>query len=226
MNRINFPRMKEIIRFSLIRELRGSARDKKKSSYRVLITLAVLYIFSGFMAGAMCVFITDPFTAAFISSTLFMVMAGSFILLEYPSLVTGPDDFFFYSTKPVSSATYFFGKLFSALAIVTILFLSFSIPYTVLFFIGRKPLPFLAGNLLSIYLSGIAATVIIITLYGGLVKLFSYRRVIFISSILQFIIIFGILGLNFFVLRYLDRGSFNLTLEPGFYHYFLPAGLG
>ena len=190
MKNIDIHQLFIITKFSLLREIRFKrSLNGKKHSYRSFIYMLILYIFFGVMLG----FFSSQlslYSAAFFSSALFMILIGNFILLEFHTLITGPEDFSFYSSLPVSSATYFYAKVLTVIAFAGIFSLCFSLPGALLLFLRTGNLSILFTYIYPHFSAGIFITLLIINFYGLVLKFISLRSIRTISVFLNFILFF------------------------------------
>ena len=53
----------------------------------------------------------DPFTVGLFSTTAFMLLVAVFVVMEFATIVTGPDDLSFYAPLPVPPVAYVSAKI-------------------------------------------------------------------------------------------------------------------
>ncbi|MBN2536493.1 MAG: hypothetical protein JXB88_26650 [Spirochaetales bacterium] len=219
MQSMDFHQLFTIIKFGFIQEIRYKHSHKGKNrSYRTFIYMLIVYIFSGLMMGSFCARIGDSFSAAFFSSALFMILIGNFILLEFPTLITGPEDFSFYSSLPVTSSTYFFAKVFTMLLFVCIFSLCYSISGAVFLFLYTGKFVVIILFLYSHFISGIITALFIINLYGLLLKLFPLESIRKFSVFLNFSLFFLFYSVYFLLFHFFrqDVQLFKIEIVPLF----------
>lgn len=217
MKNIDFHQLFIITKYSFLQEIRYKRSLKgKKRSYRTFIYMLFVYIFSGLIMGSFCVRIGDSFSAAFYSSALFMVLIGNFILLEFPTLITGPEDFSVYSSLPVTSSTYFFAKVCTVLVFVCIFSLCYSLAGAIFLFLYTGNYFIIVLFLYSHFVTGIITTLFIINLYGLLLRFFPLHAIRKFSVFLNFSLIFLFYG-GYFLLFHLfgqNVQQFKIDITP------------
>ncbi len=213
VKRIDPGHVRTIARFTLAQELRSKRSSSKKPSHRTLVSLLVMYVFAGFACGWFLSRLENPFSESFIASTFFMILTVNFIVMEFPTLVTGPEDYAYYVQFPVTPASYFLGKAVALCAIVLSLGIAFTVPVVMVHVLVAGADPWLPLLVLSILLSGMTAVFIFIDLLGILVRFVSLKYVRTVSSTLQFLIIFALYGLVFVFSR--NTGQYSSSLSFG-----------
>ncbi|MBN1698146.1 MAG: hypothetical protein JW881_11580 [Spirochaetales bacterium] len=214
---IDVSQVLTIIRYTFLQEIRHKKRITKTPSYASIITLLLMYGFSGMMCGTVCSRTADLYTAAFISSTFFMVLIANFILLEFPTLITGPQDFIFYSTKPVSSTTYFLSKIGLLFLFNILFFIAFSVPFGAVLFVNGMFGVDETGLFLSIFESGIVISLIIVNIYGLVLKKIRLSIIRAAAGIVNMILFFLIYGGYFMMASFIRNISFiSIPLLPWF----------
>ena len=115
MTGLDLTQAAEIVRATFRQEVRGKrGRGGRSGLAGSLYSLFLIYVISGFFMGLVISPSADPFTMAFISSSVFFLLVGTFVTMEFSTIVTGPEDFSFYSPLPVSARTYVTAKIAAA----------------------------------------------------------------------------------------------------------------
>lgn len=221
-SKINFNQLKTIVKFGFLMETRTRKGQKKRNA---LIPLMMMYLLAGFTLGFYSITAKDLFSLGLFSSMLSMLLMGNFILIEYPHLVTGPEDFAFYAIRPVNSQTYFASKI-CLIALMNLLLTGvFSIPGITMIILHRSISPLTALSfLLSNYFSGLFISLCIINFYSFLLKFFSYRLIKNVSTVFQFILFIALYSAYFYMTNMLrsDSGQNFLHFDFNIFSYFLP----
>lgn len=186
---------REIARTTLRLELR---RNRGSSSTRGrrggLIGSFLVYLFTGVLMALSLARGIDPFTVGLFSTTAFMLLVAVFVVMEFATIVTGPDDLSFYAPLPVPPVAYVSAKVG-----VTCLFaLAFAVIFTlpglvILPAFGRSPAA-LAGNFFSLADGALISALGMIAILGSAVRVVSYKRVREVASWVQFVIFIAVYG--------------------------------
>jgi hypothetical protein len=218
MKHLDFHQLLTITKYSFLREIRyKQPRAGKKTSYRTFIYLLFVYIFSGLMMGMFCSRL-DSYSAAFFSSALFTILIGNFILLEFPTLITGPEDYSFYSQLPVASTTYFFSKVLTVSLFVLVFSLCYGLSGSVMLIQKTGDFFLIFPYIYSHVSAGIFMTLFIINIYGLLLKIIPMQTLKKVSTIFNFLLFFIFYGGYFFLFQYVRQYAhlFRITYQPWF----------
>ena len=163
--RVDLGQLRTIVAYTLRQELRSSKPRKKpgKSANPAVIINLFLYAFSGVLIAFVTGELSDLFTSTLLAASFVLAMEASFVLLEFPTLVTGPADFSFYASQPVSGPTYFAGKLIATLVVTLGFSLVFLVPYTAIRLIGGAPLLIVLAVCYAIVSAAMVATFSMVT---------------------------------------------------------------
>lgn len=186
---------REIVRTTLrmvVRRPRGStaargARGGLVSSLIVQVVAGLLIAF-GFSRGA------DPFTVALYSTSSFMLLVAVFVVMEFATIVTGPDDLSFYTPLPVPPRAYVAAKIevtcFFGLAFAG----AYALPALVLLPLMGAPLAFLGQYLYMILDGALISCLLLVVIMGLAVRFVSYQRIRNVAAWVQFFVFFGVYG--------------------------------
>ncbi len=202
MTGLDVPQTMEIIRATFRQEVRAAGRGKG-GLFRSLFSLWIVYIFSGLFIALAMTPTADPFTMAFGSSTIFFLLVGTFITMEFATLVTGPDDFTFYAHLPVTPRTYVTAKVATACLFAVSFFLCYGAPIAVLAALRGVALTEILGHLWALLSTGLCAVLILISILGVAVRYVSYKRVRGVAGFFQIMLFFFIYGGYAIFRRYL-----------------------
>ena len=186
---------REIARTTLRLELRRS-RDSSATRGRRggLIGSLLVYLFTGVLTALSLARGIDPFTVGMFSTTAFMLLVAVFVVMEFATIVTGPDDLSFYAPLPVPAVAYVSAKIG-----VTCLFgMAFAVVYTlpglvILPAFGRSPVV-MAVHFFALVDGALVSVLGVIVILGVAVRLVSYKRVREVASWVQFVIFIGVYG--------------------------------
>jgi hypothetical protein len=202
-----------IASYTILQETRGKQTNSKKPSHRMFFSMLFLYLFSGASIGPIVSAMTNSFSASFLSASAFMVLIINFILIEFPSLVTGPEDFAFYSHLPVKSGTYFLAKIAAIGFFILSFSIVFSIPIVIIHLIAHRNIAIVLGIGYAIVTSGIIGGLIVINLFGVVVRYVPMKAIQAVSTTLQFIIIFALYGFMFLFSRSIRSSASILSVS-------------
>jgi hypothetical protein len=208
-----FALAREIARTTLRLELR---RNRGSSSSRGrrggLVASFLVYLFTGVLTGLSLARGIDAFTVAFFSTSAFMLLVAVFVVMEFATIVTGPDDLSFYAPLPVPPVAYVSAKIG-----VTCLFgLAFAVTFTlpglvILPAFGKSP-AVMAGNFFALADGALISVLCVIVILGLAVRVVSYKRVREVASWVQFVIFIGVYG-GFSIFQRALGGATNLRLS-------------
>jgi hypothetical protein len=186
---------REIARTTLRLELRrtrgvAAARGQRGG----LVASFLVYLFTGVLTGLSLARGIDPFTVGLFSTTAFMLLVAVFVVMEFATIVTGPDDLAFYAPLPVPPVAYVAAKIG-----VTCLFaLAFAVTYTlpgivILAAFGRSP-SVMAGSFFELADGSLISALGVIAILGFAVRAVSYKRARETASWVQFVIFIAVYG--------------------------------
>ncbi|MBN2441965.1 MAG: hypothetical protein JXJ04_11480, partial [Spirochaetales bacterium] len=226
MKNIDFHQLYIITKYSFLQEIRYKRSLKgKKHSYRTFISMLFIYIFSGLMMGFLSAQI-NLYSAAFFSSALFMILIGNFILLEFPTLITGPEDFSAYSSLPITSSTYFYAKVLTVLIFVTIFSFCYSLPGAFLLFQKTGNFLVFPGFIYPQFAGGIFISLLIINFYGILLRFVPLQTIRKVSTTLNFLLFFIFYGGYFLIFQYLKSYAHLFKVNYQGFFIFFPNAWG
>ena len=195
---IDFRQVLILTRYALISEWRRSStrsfgRQRKMSQSWAYWTIVIYLVIGAF---SLRLFADNTSGEAFVTGVAIFMLYGALVIASniFMSFGTGflsPDEAQIISLMPVSSETFFFSRLAVLICYTTIISLLLSVgPFIGLeFFLRAGSASMLAQNLLFIaamVLSGIAASMAVIVLYGILLSKLGKSRVSKVTGYVQF----------------------------------------
>jgi hypothetical protein len=179
----------------------GSGRAKGHP----LVGISIVTGMGGAMFALLAARITDVLVSATLLTTYGGINTAMLLLVDFTGLVVSPDDYVVLGHRPVSSRTYFAARLASILAYIgvvsAVLALLPAIIYA--FWWGLGAAGFVA-TFAAVLLSDGCATILIITLYAGMLTLVHPHRLRRAFSYLQLVSMMG-----FYVAYYLSIEGFR-----------------
>ncbi len=184
-------------RYALISEWRMASTRSFGRRRKMSRAWAYWTILIFIMIGSFCVrlFVGNTSGEAFVTAAGIFMLYGSFVIasnifMSFGSGFLSPDEAQIISLMPVSSETFFFSRLAVLICYTTIISLLLSIgPFIGLEFFLRSNLD-LVHNLafvLVTIVSGIAASMVVIVLYGFLMSKLGKERVSKVTGYVQFV---------------------------------------
>ncbi len=142
---------------------------------------------------------------------MFMLLLAVFVVMEFSTIVTGPDDLAFYSPLPVPPRAYVSAKI----TVTLVLGVVFALVY---FLAAALEAPvigagFLAGLFVVLLDGALISVLLVIVVLGLVVRFVSFRRVREVAAWVQLIIFIAVYG-GFFVVQRAMSGS-GMYLESG-----------
>ncbi len=204
----------EIVRATLRQQLR-KPRGSTGSRGRLggLISSLVVFVFGGFVTGMSLARGIDPFTAGVLSSSVFMLLLAVFVVMEFATIVTGPDDLAFYTPLPVHPRAYVTAKIAVTWIFGLAFALAFALPSIIIMPATGTPLSLLAAELFVLVDAALIAGLAVIVLLGTAVRFISYKRVREVASWSQFIIFIAVYG-TFFIFQRSLGGAAQVRIDP------------
>jgi hypothetical protein len=207
----------EIARTTLRQELRRT-RGSTASRGRLtgLVATVFLYVFAGFLMGISMARGVDPFTIGVFSTSAFMLLAAIFVVMEFATIVTGPDDLAFYLPLPVPARAYVAAKISVTCLFVLAFAVAYALPAAIILPAMGMPLGLLFAHLYALADGALISALSVIAVLGLAVRVVSYKRVREVASWVQFVIFIGVYGGFSIFQRSLGAmaGSFRLNLSP------------
>jgi hypothetical protein len=198
----------EIIRTTLRQELRKPRGSTTTAGRRGgLISSLIVFVFAGFAAGVSFARGFDSFTAVFIASSVFMLLLAVFVVMEFGTLVTGPDDLAFYVPLPVPARVYVGAKIAVTWIFGLAFALAFAIPSIVIAPAAEVRITDLFAEIYALADAAVIASLLVIVLLGVAVRFISYRRVREVAAWAQFVIFIAVYGVFFIFQRSVGSAS-------------------
>lgn len=220
MHKLDLHQVLVSVRYGLKQEFRvGSRRSRILSGN---IALFFFMLFTGIYLGFFALSFSHELTRAFFLSLFGFCYTFIFMLMEYSSIISGPTDFQFFSSRPVNRTTYFTAKILLMTSIAGIIAFGLSIPYAIIQLIVYKSI--LNSCLLPVVmlLSTVLATFFVCTIYVLLAAIIPRRIIKEVSSVLQLLLLLGVyLCLSF--VRYRSVYS-SFSIEKDSPLWFIPGG--
>jgi ABC-2 type transport system permease protein len=196
---IDFRQVLILTRYALTSEWRRSStrsfgRQRKMSRSWAYWTIVIYLVIGAF---SLRLFVENTSGEAFVTAVAVFMLYGALVIASniFMSFGTGflsPDEAQIISLMPVSSDTFFFSRLAVLICYTTVISLLLSIgPFIGLeFFLREGSASLLAQNLMFVVimvLSGIAASMTVIVLYGILLSKLGKSRVSKVAGYVQFV---------------------------------------
>jgi len=211
---VDGAQVRAIVVSSLMQQLRQKAGPAGRRGVVLawLVNLA-LYLLAGFSLGIVCLRIADPFTGAFLSSSTLMVLTGVFVLMEFSTIATGPEDYLFYAPRPVSSATYFLAKL-SVVLLYTLAFAAaFAAPLLALLAASGRPAAVVAGFAHALFLGAVTMSLLVVTLCGLLVRAVPVAAMRSAARWVQMLLFLAVYGGNAVIQGFFRSGAGGVSFD-------------
>ena len=209
----SFALAREIARTTLRLEMRPNRSSTAARGRRGgLVASFLVYFFTGVLTGLSLARGIDAFTVGLFSTTAFMLLVAVFVVMEFATIVTGPDDLAFYAPLPVPPVAYVTAKIG-----VTCLFaLAFALTYTlpgiiILAAFGLSP-AVMAGSFFALADGALISALAVIAILGLAVRAVSYKRVREVASWVQFVIFIAVYG-GFSIVQRALGGTVNVRLS-------------
>ncbi|MBN1412967.1 MAG: hypothetical protein JW969_19160 [Spirochaetales bacterium] len=224
MRKPDFRQIFTIIKFTIIREVRSRrpSTGKARQVFRI-ISLCAIFIMSGFAAGLICYLVPDNFSVALIGSLYITLIIASFVMTEYSILITGAEDFNYFSSLPVTAVDYFYSKIFTLLSYVFIIVILFYIPFSACLVTQSRPLSLILSNLYSLLVTGAATSLLLTLFYALILRILPKRAVELMASIFQLIVFFAVYGSFIILPRIILESGTVLTFSHSIFWLFIPA---
>jgi hypothetical protein len=226
---IDTAQLRALVRTGLRHDLRrsrflsGTGR-KTVHPIRALILVGLFSLMLGVGFAMYAVGARSILLASIISCSSAMFIAASMILVEYYAIILSPDDFNILGHMPMTSQTYFAGKL-TLLLIYILGFASISaIPAAVGFMI-RSPFSLWRGAVAfsCILFAALTAAMLMVLFYTALSRLLPQRPLKYIISFVQVVASFLIYGGYALMPRLVPESWLTLAWQPTLIHLFIPS---
>jgi hypothetical protein len=159
-----------------------------------LISSLLVYLLAGLLTAMSLARGIDPFTVGLFSTTGFMLLVALFVVMEFATIVTGPDDLAFFAPLPVPASAYVTAKIGVTCLFGLVFAVVFSLPgFVILPVFGRSP-AVIVGSLFALVDGALVSALTVIVLLGLAARAVSYKRVREVASWVQFVIFFGVYG--------------------------------
>ncbi len=192
---LDLAQLRWILQASLRQELRGTravsgARRRPRGLISTFLTLGV----SGLLAGLAFTGRAEPFAGAFLASSVLMLLVATFVVVEFATIVTGPDDLAFYAPLPVSPATYVAAKLAVVCVFALAAAAAFAMPAIALAAVGGEGIGGLVGLAWSLVSAALTSALAVTAILGFAVRFVPFQRIRSVAFYLQFVIFIGLYG--------------------------------
>ncbi len=204
----------EIVRATLWQELRRRRGSTTARGGRGgLVSSLVVFVFAGFAAAMNMARGADAFTGGFLLSSAFMLLFAVFVVMEFATLVTGPDDLAFYTPLPVRPSSYVSAKIAVTFIFGLAFAVAFALPSAVMAATGGMPLSRLAMALAELVDGVFIASLGIIALLGIALRFISYRRVRETALWVQLLLFVAVYA-GFYIIQRAAGGPAGVRIEP------------
>jgi hypothetical protein len=167
-----------ILQASLRQELRGGrGTSGLRGRLRGLFTTFLSYLMGGLLTGVALFSGAPPFGAAVFASSVLMLLVATFVVVDFSTIVTGPEDLAFYGALPVSPRTYVAAKLALLCLFALASSVVFALPLLVLGGLRGVPVGSLAAMVYALLASSVTAALAVAALLGLAVRVVPYQRV-------------------------------------------------
>jgi len=183
--------------------IRGS-RVRQAAGASALIGQVIFYLFTGGMMAAFVAISGDLFVSASLIIGYVMFMVGTAALLDHNAAITSPDDFNILGYQPIASRTYFAARFANVLVYTSAMTTIFSLLPLVAFFI-KWGVAVGLGAFAGIYASSLFVALLMVAVYGTLLRRVGARRLKHLLSYVQFAFSFLVYGSYFALTRTLSR---------------------
>ncbi|HUP90488.1 MAG TPA: hypothetical protein VM100_14110 [Longimicrobiales bacterium] len=180
--------------------------------------LFVQFIFYALTGGVFAVAVSmakDQLLAAGIVITYAMFMTAIVVLLDYSTIVTSPDDYLVLGFQPISSRTFFAARITNLLIFILAVSTAFGLgPFVAVTIRARFNLAVGAALLLGIWLSAITVALLMVSLYGVLLRTVSPPRLMRALSYLQLVTSFVVYGGYIVLPRIIETSGITSLVLP------------
>ncbi len=184
---------REIARATLRQELPSGgtgARGKRVWIFATLFT----YFFVGLLVAGSLARGADPLAVGLFAVTACMLLVAIFVVFEFATLVTGPDDLAFYLPLPVEPRAYVDAKVGVTCLFVLVFALAFAFPALIIVPAARGPVWLLAPYLYALLDGALLSALGIATILGFVVRRVPHARLRDAASWVQMLIIMAVYG--------------------------------
>jgi ABC-2 type transport system permease protein len=187
-------------------------RSSGKSSLRsFVITLAIM----GLMLGLVVYAASDLFFSITLFFSFLLFSVGSSLLLEYQAIVLSPDDYRQLGYQPITSRTFFAARLTSVLVYVWIMTLALGVfPFIAATLTRHGGALVTIALIVASMLASTTAALLVIGVYGWLLKLLPASRLKYALSYLQLAATFLIYGSYFLLPRLIGQDALREFSMP------------
>jgi hypothetical protein len=196
----------QIVRTTLLQVLRRPRGTTARGRLGGIISSLIVYIFAGFVVGTSLSRGLDTFTAGFLAGTFFLFLYAIFVVMEFSTIVTGPEDLAFYTPLPVSPRSYVAAKIMVTALFGVAFAVAFSLPSFVL---APRQAP---GILLELLDASLVSGLGMVTLLGLLSRFIAARHLREVAAWAQFVVFIAIYGGFFLVQRSMGAAALHVGL--------------
>lgn len=226
---IDVVQLRALVRTGLRNDLRrsrflsGTGR-KTVHPIRALVLVGLFSLMLGVGFAMYAVGARSMLLASIISCSSVMFIAASMILVEYYAIILSPDDFNILGHMPMTSQTYFAGKL-TLLLIYILGFASISAVPAALGFMIRSPFSLWRGAIafFCMLFAALTAAMLMVLFYTALTRLLPQRPLKYIISFVQVVASFLIYGGYALMPRLVPEHWLTLAWQPALVHLFIPS---
>lgn len=226
---VDISQLRALVRTGLRHDLRrsrflsGTGR-KTVHPIRALILVGLFSLMLGVGFAMYAVGARSMLLASVISCSSVMFIAASMILVEYYAIILSPDDFNILGHLPMTSQTYFAGKL-TLLLIYILGFASISAIPAAIGFMIRSPFSLWRGAVAfgCMILAALNAAMLMVLFYTALSRLLPQRPLKYIISFVQVVASFLIYGGYALMPRLVPERWLTVDWQPAVVHLFIPS---
>jgi hypothetical protein len=207
---------REIARATVLQEFRRPrGASQRKGRLGGLVASLIIYVMAGLLSAVSFVVGGNLFAVELFSTSAFMLLVAVFTVMEFSTLVTGPEDLEFYLPLPVGSRTYVAAKMAVTCLFSLGLAVVYALPALVFLFFGLSP-AVLGVHAFSLLTGGLMSSLAVTALMGLAVRFVSYRKVREVAGWVQILLFMGVYaGFMFFQRSLSGAGALaGLRLTP------------
>jgi hypothetical protein len=205
---------REIARATLRQELRRTRGATGAGRLGGLISSLLLYLFAGLLLAMSLARGMDPFTVAVVSTSAFMILVALFVVMEFATIVTGPDDLAFYAPLPVAPRAYVAAKIGVTCLFGLVFAVTYAIPSLILLPVLRVPLGLFLTQVWALLDGAVLSCLIVIALLGLAVRVVPYKRIRGVAAWLQFAVFIFFYGGFALFQRAVQGSAFAARIDP------------
>jgi ABC-2 type transport system permease protein len=198
-----------------MRRAGGSVRRGSTRRGSAFLGQIIFYAVIGLMLASVVALAHDLFLGATVILTYTMFMVAIMVLLDYHTVVTAPDDYNVLGYQPITSRTYFAARITNLLVFVLVVSSIIALPSALTMSIKSGMQPAVgAALMLGAWGSATTTALLMVMLYGWLVRRVPAHKLKQTLSYLQLVTSFVVYGGYMLLPQYLQRAGFAHAQLP------------